>query len=1109
MVLDRTRQSNLTFKPSKVVICPKSTVILGWQKNGSKWFPTEHVLSPLAQAEPPSTVKKLRGWLGAYRQIAKTIPNHAVVLKNFEKMVGGKNSRDKIVWTPDLIAEFDAAKKSVATSAPITIPRNSDKLKIYPDWSQDADAVGGRLIIERVVNGKKIDLNGGEFSCRLKGAQSRWTPCEKECLGIKLLVQHYQPYIRESIATTTIFTDNIVSVHAWNAIKLGKISSSSRVASFISTMCENTIEILHYPGELTKVADYNSRNPITCTLDKCQTCKFVQQEISDHEHYVRYTHQGIDENIMLVERPSWLALQKQDKTLIDLNRLIRTGLAPEKKSRDKDLKLLHNMFKRGSLFVATDGLIQVKVADIAHNIDYQPIVVPNVYVASVIQSLHLKLSHPSPYQLHKHMARHFFAIGMAKSINNITSSCDTCSRLKILPKQVHKSTTAKNDTFGTNFSADILIEKGQHILLCREKLSQFSTTCFLENESKQCIEQGIIASLIDMIPDGGAVIQVDAGPGLVALENDKNSSLNSLNIKLDIGRIHNKHKNPIAENAIKEFRKEWLRLKPNGSSLSELDRAKITAIMNKRIRLNGLAPKEFVFKRSMKNHSPLSVDDGYEGDQQFNRRTESNANQLLRDSTKKKIPVEQNLKIGDLVYIIADLSKSRSREQYIVVKCFTKNNQRWIIVRKSQRGLRNKEYLLQASEVFLAPVREQLWSEAEECEADNTVFDGFKDNISLSKRDRLQSIIKSLEKSIIEEKKRGRPAKLRYPDYVQPLSTDVHISEEDEVCYGFGDTENSQAQSKRDSLQQIIAQMESNGDDENEMCYGFSQKEVDEAKEKSKVIENMLAETSSLVAKLRKVKAPQVVNLQRYSWNYAEWLDILEQDFFEEERKPVSVLLNQSGDLEPDEREDMSDGSLDYDYSYLQSDYSEVFHSMTDHERTQGTEHMEDFDTIIEDFNIQFDRYKPSISTPRQEFKSLTDPLMLDKIPVCSSSESDLDQEEEHVGWNIQGAQNFTDLFSTIPEGPVKLDQALEKVHELCPELAKPDPGRVYDMSTILQNIEDTTHKNPTVNLTQSLQVSGNDVPTDSLLEHRPKRTIPRLDYKLLNTKGAAFIKKK
>ena len=41
-----------------------------------------------------------------------------------------------------------------------------------------------RLVIERQINGKKTDLNGGEFSCRLKGAQSKWTQMEKECLAI-------------------------------------------------------------------------------------------------------------------------------------------------------------------------------------------------------------------------------------------------------------------------------------------------------------------------------------------------------------------------------------------------------------------------------------------------------------------------------------------------------------------------------------------------------------------------------------------------------------------------------------------------------------------------------------------------------------------------------------------------------------------------------------------------------------------------------------------------------------------------------------------------------------------------------------------------------------
>ena len=87
-VLQRARNANLTFKPKKIIICPKSTVILGWKKIDQNWEPTEHVLSPLSHAEPPSTVKKLRGWLGAYRQIAKTIPNHAVILQHFEKLVG-------------------------------------------------------------------------------------------------------------------------------------------------------------------------------------------------------------------------------------------------------------------------------------------------------------------------------------------------------------------------------------------------------------------------------------------------------------------------------------------------------------------------------------------------------------------------------------------------------------------------------------------------------------------------------------------------------------------------------------------------------------------------------------------------------------------------------------------------------------------------------------------------------------------------------------------------------------------------------------------------------------------------------------------------------------
>jgi hypothetical protein len=770
----------------------------------------------------------MRGWLGTFRQIAKTIPNHSVVLQKFEKMVGGKNSRDKIVCSPELIQDFDKAKASIETSVPIAIPRNTDKLKIFPDWSQDCDAVGGRLIIERIVNGKKVDLHGGEFSCRLKGAQARWTACEKECLGIKLLVQHYQPYIRENNSVTTVFTDNIVSVHAWNAIKLGKISTSSRVASFISTMCENKINIVHFPGEMTKVADYNSRNPTICTEDRCQTCKFVNQEISVQENYVRYARSGPN-NLLLAERPTWLELQKQDSTLAKLYQLIKAGLSPEKKSRNRSLKLLHNMYRRGIVYIASDGLLQAKNVDVAHNAEFKAIIIPEVYVAGVIQSLHLKLNHPSPYQLHKQMSRIFFAIGISTVINNITASCDTCVRLKTLPKQVHVNTTTKNNTFGSRFSADVLIEKGQHILLCREKLSQFTTTYILQDETKDSIQEGLISSLIDLIPEDGAIIQVDPGPSLVSLANDEESVLLNFNIKLDVGRVHNKQKNPIAENAIKEFRKEWLRFKPNGSSLSDQERAQITAVMNKRIRLNGLAPKEIMLKRNLKDHSPMVIDDVTEGQAQNERRKQNNSKQLVRDTLNKKVPDEPSLQPGDLVYIIADLSKSRGREQFIVTKCFVKLNENWIVARKFQKGLRNKEYLLKATEVILAPVTDNLDNYVEDDDIERQGFQGFQENIDLNKRDRLKALIKTMEKVTSPPPKRGRPILPVYPDYLQPLHTDVFVTEDDEVCYGFGQDDLTSAKVKKEKLREILHQLES---PEEDGFYGFDEEDLNAATEK-------------------------------------------------------------------------------------------------------------------------------------------------------------------------------------------------------------------------------------------------------------------------------------
>ena len=406
-VFHRARLCGLTFKPSKIVICPLKTILFGWEKNGNLWSPTPHVVTPLSQAPRPKTVKQLRGFIGAFRQLSSTIPNYSMKLGKLEKYTGGKGSREYVTWNQDMVSEFEDAKASLNDLKSIAIPTPEDTLHIYPDFSENANAIGSHLIIHKP--GKDITrLNGGYFSVRLEDCQTRWTPCEKECLGIKLTIQHFKPYIQNSKNRTYIHTDNLICVQAWNRLKQGHISTSSKVASFLSSISENNIEIVHFPGTQTKVADFSSRNPLPCNISRCQICNyaFEQTSIGDIASIMAITVNDIEDGnykIPLTEKPTWLKLQKQDETHRLLYRLITSGgLQPEPKLRGHtDLKRMYNLYKKGLLSIDQSGLITVKYIDGSSGVEYDAISVPKQLYPGLVQSIHIKLSHPSKNLMHK------------------------------------------------------------------------------------------------------------------------------------------------------------------------------------------------------------------------------------------------------------------------------------------------------------------------------------------------------------------------------------------------------------------------------------------------------------------------------------------------------------------------------------------------------------------------------------------------------------------------------------------------------------------------------------------------------------------------------------
>ena len=173
-VLERAKKAGLTFKPKKIIIAPKETVLFGWRKSNDGWHPTEHTVSPLTLAEEPSTVKQMRSYLGSYKQLTECISDYAVLLHPLEQLVAGKDSAEKIVWNKELSDAFVKVKESLKDIKTIFVAKPTDKLDIFTDYSESSKAIGGRLLITREEeDGSVRKLLGGHFSCRLTSHQKK------------------------------------------------------------------------------------------------------------------------------------------------------------------------------------------------------------------------------------------------------------------------------------------------------------------------------------------------------------------------------------------------------------------------------------------------------------------------------------------------------------------------------------------------------------------------------------------------------------------------------------------------------------------------------------------------------------------------------------------------------------------------------------------------------------------------------------------------------------------------------------------------------------------------------------------------------------------------
>ena len=132
-VLQAFSRCALRLSAAKTIIAPRSTTILGWIWSQGTLQASPHKIATLSSCERPLTVRSMRSYIGAYKILARVIPQCSGVLSALEGTVANRLSTELIQWDDDLINIFKDAQNALSSNKVVALPRPTDHLWIVTD----------------------------------------------------------------------------------------------------------------------------------------------------------------------------------------------------------------------------------------------------------------------------------------------------------------------------------------------------------------------------------------------------------------------------------------------------------------------------------------------------------------------------------------------------------------------------------------------------------------------------------------------------------------------------------------------------------------------------------------------------------------------------------------------------------------------------------------------------------------------------------------------------------------------------------------------------------------------------------------------------------------
>ena len=654
-LLSRCEAANIKIKPSKVTINIKTADILGLHWSAGTLSPSPHKLEPLAHCEPPKTVTALRAFLGGVRfqEICLSGPQLAFATEPLDREIpASRTGKELVVWTPTLLTAFKQVQELLQNPVTVTVPRPGDTPYIVSDACTSIPACGTKLFLKRP--GVSGFLSSFHHGCRLPKRMKEYSPCEVEAYALHQGVAKNAHFIKVCGQPGICLVDSKAVYQAKQKMDAGHFSTSRRIQDLVANLSAKRMVVqlisAKLPSPLLQYIDFSSRHPVQCTLSDCRICREVEEPDTTFFGAV------LTEPYIL-SPAGWLDIQRTDEDLRRAHSILTSGTKlGQKQKNGGDLKKylrICSVNKKGLLIVQKQLPFQVKPAEL--------IVIPRAFAHNLARVIHHRLDHPNHSQMKQQFGRSYYTLDSDRVLKEIFDTCQyPCQASRTLPKEtMNYVTETKATAAGSHLNADVMEESKQKILVLRDNLTSYTSTCVIKDQTKQTLRDALLVlASRTRLNKNPVQCRVDAHSSLKALAKDK--SLEEFGVILDIGHPKNINHNPVSEKAIKELRTEIVRLSPHGGPISDKTLALATENLNSRIRHTGRSAKELWTARDQVSGANLSISDLMISEKQHNMRKashKSSAKYESRNAPEVQLP---SISKGDSVYIKSDWAKKQS-----------------------------------------------------------------------------------------------------------------------------------------------------------------------------------------------------------------------------------------------------------------------------------------------------------------------------------------------------------------------------------------------------------------------------------------------------------------